>query len=340
LDGSLKDEKQLSRKNKEKLKSIKILERPNTHRLVEYYMEQHLAWRHAMWTGELSLERTHQRVKQSLKKTNGQEEHILAVNASRFNDWQGRLRSVVIQRDDTHMIHMRESIGLLAGRGRSQLVDAQIPLPVRMKIGNMLHPEGLVMGEIRLQGQLVFGKHGFLCGKRESRVIRRCTKGAKICVHKVDVYETKREELWADLFPGMNFDEKTLMTRVRYECKCGMRRGVVNSGDLIQDVDTDGTVLYWQIIMFVRDTITGTPNIVVVRRCEDNGSSGRVRVCLPYIYRRRDLTERDTFVPTSSDCRRMGCGIDKARGELNHDMGSRPQFILLNKNRAFPPRQG
>jgi len=172
-----------------------ILSKANTHRMVELWTEQHLAWRHVIWMGELNLERTHQRVKQSIKKSNGKEEQILAVNALRFNDWQGRLRSIVIEGVGGPRIHMREGLALLTGRGNSQLATAVIPEGIRTRIKKLLHNDGLAMGEIKLQGQLIYGKHSFLCGKGGRRLIQRCLKGAKLCAHKELEFEKNKKEL-------------------------------------------------------------------------------------------------------------------------------------------------
>jgi len=42
---------------KAKFQSIRYLEKPNTHRLKEYIIEQLQGWSHPIWMGELSLER-------------------------------------------------------------------------------------------------------------------------------------------------------------------------------------------------------------------------------------------------------------------------------------------
>jgi len=91
---------------------LKLMEKPNTHRLQEYFVEQKYCWNHGVWMGELSLERVHQKLKAALKRSNKKEEQLLAMNSIRFWDWQGRLTALL----NSEEIHLRESFALLIGR--------------------------------------------------------------------------------------------------------------------------------------------------------------------------------------------------------------------------------
>jgi len=116
-DGTTKAEKKMSYQDKIVHRCVRFLDKPNTHRLVEYMAQHQEMWQSMVPVTELSLEKCHQRAKQALRRTNGKEEHFFVMRNIRFNDWQGRLFGCLVRNEaGVIAVNLRSAVATLGGR--------------------------------------------------------------------------------------------------------------------------------------------------------------------------------------------------------------------------------
>lgn len=122
---------------------------------------------HPVWVGELSMEKVHQRVKRALKYMNFHSEHILAVNAIRFQDWQGRLHSCMHISSSSHPYHLRESIRLLAGHAYTPLRNACISQTWQHHVHQIMNDSSPFIREPEVQGHTALSMHRPHCSSKK-----------------------------------------------------------------------------------------------------------------------------------------------------------------------------
>ena len=121
----------------------------NTHRFREYFIQLKLAWVHPTWCSELSLEKTHQRIKRTTSESNNIEHRIMAMKSILFTDWQERLESCWLQPDNN--VDYRYASFIMGGISQSLESAEDVPLEVRKIIERILSVDGPVRRELVLQ---------------------------------------------------------------------------------------------------------------------------------------------------------------------------------------------
>jgi len=334
--------------------TIRILDKPNLHRFLEHAIEQVLFYSHTCWMGELSLERTHQRLKAVMRKSNKKQEQLLMMNAARFNDWQGRLTCLYNYFGPTPNISYRESASLISGVREDGTPRAAYGPGSAAALNLLLHPAGVVAGELRLQEQRVFGNHGRYCigpdvYSYELSYDRRYLPPNAF----YDIPELAPPILHAvgrEYIPG---NPQIYALRLLRSCRCPLRRIVICTGDIVRSCITPpvpegaSEYVYAQILFFMRSP-NGNDVLEYIAR-SGNVSAPDANLCrfftqeVPPQYTVGTITPTSFFLTTVHACSTMDC-IATDLGNIIHDApegeGVGDRFLILDSARAFPPRKG
>jgi len=334
--------------------TIRILDKPNLHRFLEHAIEQGLFYSHACWTGELSLERTHQRLKAVMRKTNKKQEQVLMMNAARFNDWQGRLTCLYSYTGPPQNIAFGECASLISGVGADG-APAAIENPASIAtLLHLLHPNGVVAGELRLQDQRVYGNHGTYCvgpgvySYELSNNRRNLPSNAFRDIAALGppiLQEVGREY--------MQGNPQMYALRMFRLCRCPRRRIVICTGDLArrflpsQVPGGAGTYIYEQILFFMRSPDDDNVFEYVARAgtvaAPDANLCRHFTQTVPPQYTVQPITPASLFLPTTHACSLADC-VATAMGNIIHeppeDEETGDVFLILDSARAFPPRKG
>jgi len=324
----------------------KMMGKPNTHRLLELFIEQFLFWNQAVWASELSLERTHQRVKAAIKKSNGKEEQVLAVNGLRFNDWQGRVGAIIKREGGAVLFHLREALRLSVGKSILQMRIGSITQEFKTKVRNLFNPEGVVMAELGIQGQSVFGKHSAKCCGVRTRTFEVAGGAAVISPHNRFDFAENLTEVTGVL--GIVYEHRAqFCMRVTLQCQCSRQGQLVTAGDIIQESEESEMgrrSTYYCILFFFIEGDAVRPTHAIATECSEiQGSTlgSRVSVNSPRSYKKIELSSATKFIAGSPDCQGMGCEKRSGGVGLKHKTtGGRKLVIKLDAMKGFPPRQG
>ncbi len=153
LEKSLKAK--LSKTLSECLTAIKIVDKPNLHRLLELVTTTLPMVGHVARIGELSLEKAHQSLKRGIILSNNREIQLLSMNSIVFNDWIARLTllaPLAIMRDSRAV---RGFYRLLAGREAVAVIQGKLTADHEAQVYRALGPRDCVPEELRLQEKTV-----------------------------------------------------------------------------------------------------------------------------------------------------------------------------------------
>jgi len=320
---------------------ISTLDKPNTHRIREFAIEQSLFWDHPVWVGELSLERTHQRVKRALKQTNCKEEQILAMNGLRFNDWQARLCSVLQIDVQPVRVHYREAIALLYGRNSGVFDDQVAYANAQDRAWTVLDPSSIFMKELQLQGQSIYNKHGLMC-VTSSTYFRCLVDGPATTVHtKFDFKKDGDKVCTAVGIDRSSFSSPSSFShRVLQCCNCKMRTRTHVAGDLILN---EGKI--WRILFFCLQGSTSeeaetTAIMQEYKKDNANAMNDSYSVKTPEVFSKQVLDGNTTFIATYPDCTSAGCSFTR-EGKVLHRPGFESCTVIAKgETEMYPPRAG
>jgi len=345
-DGLVLPKKQIPLEYRARFSCIRHLEKPNTHRLLEYVIEQSLGWAHPVWMGELSLERAHQKMKAALKKTNAKEEHIQVMNATRFNDWLGRITSVISHEGPSISIHIPECARLLNGRNTSATVND--PAFVN-KLTTFLTPTGLVYKTILRDGGSAFGKHGIFCRRPMDKTIvpLQDTKN----ISHIDLFNFPEQGLEVCNAVGLPYhhtNNPSFFSKLLKQCNCPQRRHILSAGDVhVTETFVNGarTSTFNRILFFVRQQ-SGSPTIsMVLERCtlkQPETTPAKIIVPTnPPVYSIDVLTPSKRIYPLLHNCASAKCKMQND-STIRHfpTPAGEMEYAIMDCAMAFPPRRG
>lgn len=142
---------------------LKMLDKPNVHRLLElaYFMLPMVG--SATRIAELEFERGHQAMKRAVENSNQHQPHVDAVSAAIFNDWRGRL-SMLLRGDDSSQCTKLSLARILFGRDlirtRNGLLNAEDEIKLQTAIG----PNFLVQRLFQMQNAKVLNEEASVTG--------------------------------------------------------------------------------------------------------------------------------------------------------------------------------
>ncbi len=131
---------------------IEILSKPNLHRLRELVQQLVWMWPHVSWCGEITLEKAHQGIKYSLKKSNNKDEHTFVMDSMRFSHWQHRLAECYEVQGTTRTLILPPARKLLLGSTADHLSEGSSGCAeIDSNIRRLLNPQGPLAVEIHRQ---------------------------------------------------------------------------------------------------------------------------------------------------------------------------------------------
>jgi len=340
------NKKKIPKEYKSRFMCIRYLEKPNTHRLHEYVIEQILDWSHPIWMGELSLERAHQKMKTALQKTNGKEEHLQVMNAVRFNDWLGRLTSVIHSNGGSVSLHVAECSRLLHG---PKIASGPEDHALMGKLSTFFDPGGLIYKTILLDKATVFGKHGTFCNHPDHFHF----------LHSYDVQQMSPLDLFdfnadgSDVCAAVGLDHHpennpTFLSKVTKHCRCKQRGIVLSAGDVRvkrTHINGDTATEYHRILFFVRQVTPNTGYTMVLEEWTRVGNSAEcttiVRRAAQPGYLLEALTTSTLIYPLLHNCIGSPC-YSGDNNFIQHcpNAAGNMEYRLLDAFMAFPPRKG
>jgi len=331
--------------------TIRELDKANLHRFFEYAIEQIHFWSHPCWLGELTLERAHQRLKTVLRKSNKKQEHILMMNAMRFNDWQGRLTGLYNIGAPTLQLPFRECASLLSGvrdNGSPAAIEDAASIA---SIAQLLHPAGVVAKELRLQEQHVYGYHGIYCNDADAYTFQLSPKRTALPSHAFGNIAENAPPILAAL--GQPFDadnQARYALRIIRSCRCPRRKIVITTGDIAvkqapQPAPENAPPTYEQMLFFIHDPAENNSFRYVARpgtvSIPDENLRRYFTPTVPFTYSLELITAESTFIATVHACAEEDC-VTSVLGNIIHSLteNGADRFLLLESSSAFPPRKG
>jgi len=331
--------------------TIREVDKPNLHRFFEYTIEQIHFWSHPCWLGELTLERTHQRLKTVMRKSNKKQEHLLMMNAMRFNDWQGRLTGLYNVNAPNQNLPFNECASLISGV-RNNGLPVSVPDPATIaSLTQLLHPGGVVARELRMQKQFIYGYHGIHCNDANADTFQLSTNLSAIPAIAFGNIPGHAPPILATL--GHDFDadnQRRYALRILRSCRCPRRKIVTTSGDIAKKrasppAPEDSPPIYEQILFFIRDAAEDNTFRYVARRGTVSNPDLNLRryftPTLPFIYTMELITGESEFIAAVHACAEEDCRTSEL-GNIIHrlEANGADRFLLLESSSAFPPRKG
>jgi len=298
--------------------------------------------------GELSLERAHQKMKTALMKTNGKEEHIQVMNAVRFNDWLGRLTSVLKPNGNAISLHVAECGRLLHGRNVLAQPGDQ---PFMQKLSTFFDPVGLIYQTILHDKATVFGKHGTFCTRASDFHFSPSFDTRHISSLDLFDFDAHGSEICAKV--GLNHHptcNPNFLLKVTKHCMCRQRGIVVSAGDVRVRhtcINDEVVVEYHRILFFVRQSDPAASLSMVLEdwvRAEHEHTPECVTVIKRSpepIYHMEPLTVSTIIHPLLHNCGGSTCQL-RGNNEIEHSANATNvmEFIVLDASMGFPPRKG
>jgi len=284
-------------------------------------------------------------VKKTIKKSHGKEEQVLAVNGLRFNDWQGRVGAVVKREGANLLFHLREALRLSVGRSIHQVATNNISAEMKASARALFNPHGVVMAEMRMQGQTIMGKHGIQCCPGRDRSFHKVVKRGKISPHCEFDFGQRLATLCEEVGLG-DASCGHFCVQIESKCQCAMKGRLITAGDIIKVDDNTGSSgsKYQCILVFYAAGDGRIPTHAIVMECvvvAESWMGTKLRMHSPSIYRKVEITKETEFIGGLSDCQAMGCELNRGGNKVKHNVNNGGhQLILLDAKKAFPPRQG
>jgi len=331
--------------------TIRELDKPNLHRFFEYIIEQIHFWSHPFWLGELTLERTHQRLKTVIRKSNKKQEHLLMMNAMRFNDWQGRLTSLFnIGAPNQQLpfnIPFNECASLISGV-RNNGLPVAIPNAASIAtLAQLLHPGGVVARELRMQQQFVYGFHGVYCNDANADTFQLSTNLRGIPSIAFGNIQEQAPPILETLGQPFDIDnQQRYALRILRSCRCPRRRIVITSGDIVEEhAPENSPPSFVQILFFIRDANANDIFRYAARRGTVSNPDINLRryftPTIPFIYTFELINGESKFISAMHACAEEDCRTSDL-GNVIHRLQANGanRFLLLDSSSAFPPRKG
>lgn len=334
---------------------IQILSKPNTHRMRELYIQLLIMWPHALWLGELSLEKVHQRIIRTLTHSNRHDEHILAMKNARFSDWQGRLHSCILYQDEEVFIDGLLAARLLGGPKVANRVHRSLPSSLSAKIHHLLSTKGPVAKELLLQAQFIFNIHSTNTCRRIVSKDRTAT--LPVCNN---TFITKVEKLLAMCGVARSDLASILTSSLRIRCCCGLRNSKIRRGDILlissgdemcqsgqlcdknEHPNCSSRFYTYRVELFLKDVPSCGKFSAIAQRfyCDVDSESGVGNARLSSIHL-IPVLPTVTIWRTVHSCTNL-CTYSSSSRTIEHevDENGTTSFQLLQWSSGFPPRAG
>ena len=354
--GQLRPVKEFNFEQRLAFDTIRILSKPNTHRIREFFLQLIFLWPHAVWFGELSLEKVHQRIKRTLQHSNRHNEHSLALQNCRFSDWQGRLHSCFIRHGHELVIDALLASRILGGNNFVNKIREAIPASVLTRIRKLLKPGGIVAEELSLQSQYVFNSHS-------TGICRRFVFPDRAALPLQSNWASFRDDV-KRILQGSGFAftdlDSVLTSSLRIRCTCGFRNLRIKVGDIrlvrsghelcahgkVCDVNEhpvqSSTFHLYRVLAYVKHAANESGFAAIAQRffcdVDDVDSTGNVRFSSLHLI---PVDPDSTIWKSFHSCGRLGCSISNS-GKILHKRGSESTdfYELMQWFSGYLPRSG
>ncbi len=151
----------LLKSQQEAMTAVRIIDRPNVHRLHELARCTLAMLGHVSIVGKLVLEKAHQILKRALKLSNNREAHVLSMKTIAIDDWQGRITLLVLElhrgEDSAYISCFR----LLSGREAVASINGSLSLSQKEEVIHTMGPQPFLKSALERKGKSVISSRCF-----------------------------------------------------------------------------------------------------------------------------------------------------------------------------------
>ena len=125
-------------------KVVKILDKPNVHRLFEFAFKTLPIVRHARVVNELSFESIHAQMRRSIERSNRRNPHFHAMQNALIDDWKSRITLVrsELSSENYSLTSVQSAFRLIGGWEKSLELDINLPYGLDTRLKSILAGEG------------------------------------------------------------------------------------------------------------------------------------------------------------------------------------------------------